>query len=430
MPITTTGPGAIQNTPDGLKSVNPLGSEYAQQYGQNQSGHYKSAVASDIIDDSPRRFLDLQVMKSQFGVVDATGFDEDHWMEHLWARSPATVTAAAAVVNPVGVTVVTQNVVVTAASLNVFKVDRMVVYPQGTIGTVTAVNTGTSTLTISSQYGQGLEALAVGDYLQDGGVAGADGLERLQMTQRSEFIDIVNYVEILGSRNLTYNEYELAKIKRTGQTNKMEFDQRDAEQGLLTDQAIKIWLGRKGQSQMSNTEIFKNTGGITYQLQTGGAPFTTATTGNIWDELTASVYATDFCAAGLDRFVFGSPKAISALNLSSGKPELIRYKPDDMTRNLDLNAYVFGNRRIIPVEVPLFADPGSFPSLYQNRLFLLDPGNIKLVQMPGMPMTKQENYGPGTTLGVTYKSLRREFGGTAGVRVTNRPAHAVIDLAV
>lgn len=431
MPIITNSATAIQNTPDGLASVNALGSEYAQQYSQAQSPHYALQVQYEIIDNSPRRYLDLQVMRN-WGSEGNPG-DEFMWNEHLWARSPAVVNADAAAVPAVGVTVVTQDVVVTASSLNVFKVDRGVVYPDGTIGVVTAVDTGTNTLTISSQYGEGLPAVTSGETLSDAGVIGADGLQRIQMTQRSQYIQIVNYIEKLGGRQVKYDFMELTKVKNTGQTNKMESDQRDAEQGLLTDIACKVWLGRKGQMQMSAGEILKNTGGISYQLETGGSPFVTATTGNVWDVLTQTVFATDYCAAGTTRFLFGAPQTINALNLASGKPQLVRYTPESKMRDLDLNAYVFNQRQIVPVEVPLFNDPGSFPAIYRNRLFLLDPSHIKMQNMTGVPVTRNYNWGVGQTnngpLGVTYESIIRGWDGTVGMKVENRPAHAVIDIA-
>lgn len=427
MPITTNAADALQNTPDGLRSVNALGSEFAQTFSQAQSGHYQWRVEYDITDDSPKRYMDLAVLKN-FNTEGNDG-DEINWMEKPWARVPAEVTAAALAVAP-GPGFVDQDVVTNAAALQVFKVDRGVVYPDGTFGTVIAVNTGTNTLTIQSQTGEGLPALADGDFLTDAGVAGVDGLWRLQMTQRSEYINITNYIEMIGSRSLRYDRKELIKAQRLAQTNKLAMDQKDCTDQLMVDISAKIWLGKKGQMGLSDGSTGKNTAGIIDQMQTGGSAFLTATSATAWDVLTDAVFATDHTAEGTTRFIFGTPRAIHNLNITSGKQTLVRYEPNDMIRNLDLKSYVFEGRNFVLVEVPLWQDIGTFPAIYQNRLVVMEPNLVNLVLENGIPMVEEWNLlsKMDTPKGSIYDSMVRGWRGNIGVKVRNRPAHFVMDI--
>lgn len=425
MGLTSSSP-AIQQ-PHGLQDQNTRSSQYASDYSESTRVDLKEDVDALIHRTAPRQFLDLQVLKA-FGTMTVPGDEHTH-TEAPWARVPATVvTGASAQSAGTNTQVQTQNIVITEADTQRFRPDRMVVYPDGTIGVVTAINDSTNTITVTSQYGQGLPLIATGEFLTDGGVQGADGQDRVAMLDKLTTLVFESFLEKVGPRTIKWDEIALQKAQNLAQTNYLQEEKRTVEEQLMTDFAQRVWLMKGGKYLLSaNNEVGKHMHGIIPTMNERGSAFLTATSATVWDVLTEAVFNTNHTAKGGERLVFGTPRALHYLNLKE-KGDLVRYAPNDKVRDLDLSAYKFGSHTLVPVEVQLWQDAGTFPELYRDRLVVIDPGNIKLLQMKGIPMTWRHTMG-NRHQGHIFDYILMLYQAFGGVKLTNAPAHFAVDVS-
>ena len=425
MGLTSSSP-AIQQ-PHGLQDQNTRSSQYASDYSELTSVHIREDVDALIHRTAPRQFLDLQVLKA-FGSQTVPGDEHTH-TEAPWARVPATVVTGASVQSAgTNTQVQTQNIVVTEADTTRFRPGRTVVYPDGTIGIVTAINDGTNTITVTSQYGQGLPLIATGEFLTDGGVQGADGQDRFAMFDKLTTLTFESFLEKIGPRAIKWDEIALKKMQNLNQTNYLQEEKRTVEEQLLTDVAQRLWLMKGGKYTLStNNEVGKHMHGIIPTMSERGSAFLTATSATVWNVLTEAVFNTNHTAKGGERLIFGTPRALHYLNLKE-KGDMVRYAPNDKVRDLDLSAYKFGSHTLVPVEVQLWQDAGTFPELYRDRLVVIDPGNIKLLQMQNVPMTSRLTMGD-RSQGHIYDYIVMLYQAFCGVKLMNAPAHFAVDVS-
>lgn len=419
---------AIQS-PNGLQDQNTRSSLYAATYSDGTSFHIREAVESTIHRTAPEQFMDLQVLK-RFGTMSVPGDEWEH-SESPWARNPCTVvTGAVATAVPAATTTVTQDLVVSEASTQYFRESRTLIYPDGSIGVVKAINDSTNTITVESQFGVGLPAVADGAILTDGGVAGADGTDTFYQHQKLTTVQFSSLLEKIGPRTLKWDEIALQKRKNLGQTNFLQEEMRTNDEQMLVDHAQHVWLMKGGKYRLPGGEEAKHMNGIIPTLADRGTPFVTATSATAWDVMTEAVFATDHTASGGVRFAFGTPRNLHYLNVQE-KGELVRYTADSRVRDLDLSAWKFSSHTLVLVPVQLWQDVGTFPAIYRDRVAILDLNQIKMLSMQGIPLMRRFttmsrlNNDPGSIYDYIITAVQ-VFG---GVQVKNGPAHIVMDIS-
>ena len=97
------------------------------------------------------------------------------------------------------------------------------------------------------------------------------------------------------------------------------------------------------------------------------------------------------------------------------KRTLTRYAPDDEMAKLDLKAIDMGSSKIVFVPMKRFEEPSCFPSVWANRLILLDQESVSCVRVfpdeMGETLNREDgslnnftDYWISTTMGVQFNN--------------------------
>jgi len=373
MPTLYSPPNAnLHNT-----NLNSVGSQYASLFGHNNSLLIQKITRSLIYDAAPQQYFDLKLLNMK--PAKTVNSDEFFYHEMGFGREPVEITAiSAAAVHPASQTL-------TVANLDTIAVDTIVVYASNAKGTVTAINTGLSQITVTPMTGGSVPAVIVGDLLANLSPVEADAADDIKQYFRADTIERYNYVQMFIKAQ-RFGKMELYKYQKAGTTeNYLTMQRKRLLQQFRVDLSNILWNGDRGEVTLAGGEVAKTTGGIfPTMLQAGSANIATpiATITTALEDLALS---TEYKAYGSTRFLYGTPRQIHEIS-TAYKSALTRYRPDDMTAKLNLKGVDIGSTFIVFVPMKRFEERSCFPAAWTNRLFLLDQESISCCQTWGEEM--------------------------------------------
>lgn len=382
-------PAATQSLfPDWL--VNPIGSEYAAQYGRDTTLHLQRAIFSNIVDAIPAQFsvFKLLFQKPYEYVAD----DVFTWTERLFPRPLLRANAGVA-------GGATQNIVLTTN--NVVVVNDVIVYPDNTHGIVTAVNNATNTITVAPFNGAAnLPAVNANDLFVIESASIADGMDSFVHFDRMTTVNYTNYIG-RGQRNRRWTTMTAQKYKNNGTTNYFEKDAKELMELAMQDMFARFINGQKGEHNITvpagagltaGTFIAKSNWGIFPFMQQNGAMRATSSPATLEADFKQLAFNSNYKNVNVPRFILGTDRALHAM--SSFMKDPVRYTPSDKAYDLDLDVYKIGTMRFIPMVIPMFeARSFMFPAAFENRLLVLDLDSITPVCMRGFEPMMIRNTG-------------------------------------
>ena len=347
-------------------NLNPLGSQYASQFGHNQSLLVQKVIRKIIFDAAPQQFFDLMLLNmKQSEQVES---DEFNYMEMGYGRNPLVTTAnVAAAAYPA-----TQTIPV--ANTDDISVDTIVVYPNNAKGTVTSIVAGVS-VTVTPMTGGSVPAIVNGDVLANHSPVEADSATDIKQYYRTEVIERFNFVQMFVKAR-RYGKMELYKYMRSGTTsNFLEMDRKRLLQHFRTDLSNAFWNGERGEVTLSNGTKAKTCGGIYPLMLAAGSPAASSPVATLPDAIEDVFLSTMYGDYGQTKFLYGTPRRI--LDISKAyKSSLTRYSPNDTVANLGIDMIKIGAGNIVLVPMHRFESTASFPSSWKDKLFLIDHNNI------------------------------------------------------
>lgn len=374
-----SNPAATQSLyPDWL--LNPIGSEYAAQFGRPSTIHLQQAIFRTIVDKIPAQFAMFKILfnKSPEYVSD----DVFTWTERLWPRPLLRASAGVGGGATQAIVLTTNNVAV---------VNDIIVYPDNTHGVITAVNNATNTVTVAPFNGAAnLPAVVAGDTFVIESAKIADGMNDRAHYDRMTTVKYTNYIG-MGQRNKRWTTMTAQKYKNNGTTDYFEKDAKELMELSMQDMFAIFINGQKGEVPVSpiadaaltaGTFMAKSSWGVFPFMQQNGAMHATSSPATLEADFTALAFNSNYKNVNAPRFILGTDKALHAMSTFMKDP--VRYTPSDKTYDLDLDVYKIGTMRFIPMVVPLFeARSYMFPAAFENRLMVLDLDSIVPVCMTG-----------------------------------------------
>ena len=356
------------------QNLNSVGSGYAQNYGHDISKFIEKVTNKALFDARPKQFTDL-VLLNRIPALDERS-DEFFFQEAGYQREPLTATAVVAIVNYPA----TQTIPV--ASTDVASENIIVVYQDGTKGTVVGVDKTNSTVTVSPMVGGSLPAVAVGDLLGNLSTVDHDGSEGFASSFRLQTIERSNYIQLFNM-SIRYGEVELLKMQKAGVTsNHLSMEREEMFNQHRIGLSNALWIGQKGEVITRGNQRAKTTGGVVTAMQEAGAPKITATSATLVDAFEDAVFSSEYGSYGDVRFAYMTPRKHRELS-KAYKEELTRYAPGDTIAMLNLKEVNIGSSRIVLVPFKRFEDQASFPVNFEDKIFILDHKNIRRRQLYG-----------------------------------------------
>lgn len=354
--IYGTPPGNFTNA-----NLNALGSNYASQYGHPNSLLIQKIVRETIYDAAPKQFFDL-ILLGQKQSVEAPS-DEFFYQEMGYQREPLQATATAAAASYPA----TQTISV--ASTNGISVNTIIVYPNNTKGNVTAVGSGT--ITVTPYTGGSVPAVAIGDLFANHSPVEADAQRDISQYFRSETIERFNYVQMFVKAR-RYGKMELFKYMKAGTTSDyLAKDKRELLRQFRTDLSNAFWNGERGEVKLANGTVAKTCGGIFPLMLAAGSPSTVTPVATLPAALEDIAFSTMFEEYGDTKFLYGTNRRLNDLS-QAYKGALTRYTPDSMVARMNLNMISVGSVNIVLVPYDRFGSDASFPTAWKDRLFLIN----------------------------------------------------------
>lgn len=345
------------------EELNALGSEYAARYGHSV-GNVVARMTRDLIYDStPKQFTDLKLLNAKSPRTERS--DEFNYQETGYGRSPLIVTAIAATVSwPTAQTVYVEGT-------DPVSVDTIVIYPSNKKGTVTAINTDLGTVEITPMSGDTLPATAVGDKLANHSPVERDSADQISQYFRQGIIERTNYIQMLV-KGMRFGKMELYKLKNGAiSSNYLTMQKEKFMQQFRTDLSNILWNGEKGEVKLADGTVAKTADGISPIMSKTGSPNVSTGASTADTALEELALLTNYGSEGETKFLYGPPRHI--LNISKlYKHERTRYEPNDMMAKLNLLQVDMGFTKVVFVPMKRFEDQASFPTSWQNKLFLLD----------------------------------------------------------
>lgn len=369
--------------------ANPIGSEYAANYSHDQTIHLKRAVNDTIVQNFPAQYNIFRIIFSK--PVIYKPLDEWTWTEQNWPRAALVSTGI------VGAGA-TQAVVVQAGQVSHVVAGDLLFYPDDTTGIVTSVVPATSTINVAAPTGSSLSALAANDVLVAGPPVIADGMNTALHFDRIVTTQFTNYI-MMGQRNNRWTTMTAKKYKNSGQTDLFEKDLKMKQDLAYQDVFQQFFNGQKGEVSIpvpagtgltGGTYRAKLSWGIFPFMQANGAQHTTTTLSTIEADFRTLAFNTNYKNVNVPRFILGTDKALSALDMVLKNP--MRYRPDDEIYKMNLKEYEVGTMRFVKMVCPLFENRANlFPRVWENRILVLDIDTIDPVCMEGYQMFEQGN---------------------------------------
>lgn len=382
-------PGSTQGIyPDWL--LNPIGGEYAAQYGYDSTLHLQRDIFKTIVDSIPAQFGVFKILFQK--TPDYKSSDEFTWNEKLWPRPLLRATANVASDATQVIVLTTNNVVV---------VNDMIVYPDNTHGIVTAVDDTTNTMTVAPLNGAAnLPAVTAGDEFVISSPIIADGMDHFVHFDRMQTVNYTNYIG-RGQRNKRWTTMTAQKYKLNGTTDYFEKDAAEMMELAMQDMFTLFINGQKGEvtvTSVSNTGLTagsfraKTPWGLFPFMQQNGAMHATSSPSVIEADFKQLAFNTNYKNVNAPRYILGTDRALNAL--SSVLKDPVRYESGSKEYDLDLDMYRVGTMRFIPMVIPHFESRSNmFPAAFENRLLVVDLDSIIPVCMRGFEPMVVSNTG-------------------------------------
>lgn len=369
-------PGSAQ-TPFQSWNNNPLGSQFAATYGYDTTDMMQQDLERAIFDAIPERFRAGIRMFLDRPVTDKN-LREFSWKERVYGRMPlkanATATAGA-----------THTITLTAGGGKLVTINKLITYPNGTKGIVTAIP-GTDQITVKAANGGGtLPAVAANDYFQVSAPLIGDGGNMAYHYDRNTFITRRNYIQF-SERNKRWTRAELQEYQNSGTTDMLNYDKQQMMELAMEDIFISLWDGTMAEYDITlpNGTVqskARTTQGIYRALIAAGAQHMTSTSATFASDFSTLCFATNAKSSNSVRYLFATPQLFYKLDGILKDP--IRYTPSDQRYDMNLMQYDIGGMTFVKVPIPVFAERGLFGADWANRLFCLDMANISTVKLKG-----------------------------------------------
>lgn len=363
----------VQSFP--ASNLNPVGSQYAAAQGYDTTDMIQQEMERIIIDTIPQRLKMGLTMFLDRPVLDKN-LDEFTWKERVYGRMPIKSSGSVS-----GGT--TQSVPLVAGGGKLVTLNKMLIYPSGAKGIVSAISG--DTITIKAQSGGTLPALVANDYLQVMAGLIGDGGNMAYHFDRITTITRRNYIQFM-ERNKEWSRLEKTKWENAGTTNIMDLEKTTMRELLMEDIFVNMWNSTMGEFDITTPggtvqSKAKTTMGIYPFLVASGAKHATSTALTFADDFADLAFATNSKAASVTRFIFGTPELLFKLDKVLKNP--IRYTPADKSYDMNLNQYDIGDMKFVKVPISVFGETGLFPSGWGKRIFCIDMDNIFLAKIKG-----------------------------------------------
>jgi hypothetical protein len=396
--------------------LNELSSQFASQFGHDTTFLIQRITNRDVWDSEPQQFLDLKLLNMfQF---DQEASEEFSFLERTYLGTPLQAAGTAgSVTSPA-----TQTFTVT--SLAHISTDMIITYPNNAKGTVTAINTSTLQVTVTPMTGGTLPAVAVGDLFSHLSNIDANRRDGFPTFFRSDYTERFNFIQKL-SYAVTFTDTERWKHEKAGTIDNYVAQQKEDMMKILRTRLSNIiWNGERGEVTLANGSKEKTTGGIYPTMVAAGSPSSTTTISNIRAPFENLVLQTEFGEYGRQRFAFMHPELHLALS-KEYKDDKTRYAPEDVdVTRLQLKMVDIGSSQIVLTPFTRFGDSNSFPAAFRNRIFIIDPANIKIKQLWGERSGETLDRAGGVAK--TYKDTWVDT--QVGTRINNPLSFATVDV--
>lgn len=380
MSTTIYTPG-VGNAPFGEKQANAQGSNYPLESGfsPTETLMLERAVKAVIFDAAPARYKALQVLFSK--PFEEKPLTEFTYLERTFNRSAAVANAISAAVVAVPLTVQTQAITMTAASISKISMDMILVYPDNTKGTIVDI-TG-NVVTVNSHTGFGLSAVVSGDIFAIQSSITADARDHFNIYMRDEVIERYNYIQQF-IRARRWGRVELQEWKNAGKTDYLDNDKNTKVEQLRVDMFNSYWNGTRGEVQLEDGSLAKAMGGIYPLMQLAGSSESFTTIAAFQATFEAQAFNTNYKAEGATRFIYGTLEMLHTFAQVYKLPQ-VRYTPNDMVAKLGLNSIEIGGTTYVLVACELWREESCFPADWARRLICLDQETVRPVKLKGLP---------------------------------------------
>lgn len=380
MSQTVYTPG-VGNAPFGEKNANAQGSNYTTESGfsPTETLLLERDVKRVIFDAAPAEYKSLKVLFSKpFVEKNLTEFT---YLEKTFDRSALEANAISAAVAAVPGSPVTQTITLTAASITRVSLDMILVYPDNTKGTVIAK--AGLTIDVRSHTNVGLSAVAAGDIFAVQSSITADARDHFNIYQRTETIERYNYIQQF-LRAQRWGRVERQEWENAGKTDYLDIDKNAKMEQLRVDMFNSFWNGLRGEIQLEDNSLAKAMGGIYPLMQAANAGQAFTTVAGFEATFKALGFSTNYKAVGATRFVYGTLEMLDIFAQVFKMPQ-VRYAPNDMVANLELESIKFGGMTYVLVPCELWREDSCFPDEWKRRLIVLDQETVRPVKLKGLP---------------------------------------------
>jgi hypothetical protein len=373
-------PSAVQAPFAGWLS-NAFGSEFAGLYGYPETIHLNRVVSQKIIENFPAQYNLFRLVYSK--PIEYKNSDEWSWTEKSWIR-PLILTASTASV----VAGTTQVIPLTAGGSSMTTINDLVTYPDNTKGNVIGVDLTANTITVSAKTGSTLPAISGTVRLTIGSPIIADGMNDFYHFDRQVTSTFTNYV-MRGQRNKRWTRTDLLKYMNSATTDFLEKDTKEQMMFAQQDVFFQFMNGDKGQFKLVTTsggsQVYpaKSNWGVFPFMKYNGSQHCASSPSTILSDFKTIAFNTNYKNVDVPRFIVGTDKSLDTLSSILKNP--IRYNPNDMVFNMNLEEYKIGSMKFVPMSMPLFEQRSQmFPASFENMLMVLDIESIKPVCMKGL----------------------------------------------
>jgi hypothetical protein len=355
------------------QNLNALGSQYAQAGNHALSLLIQKTTNRTIFDADVKQFLELSLLN--MNGVENVNNDEFFYKESGYQREPIVVTAnSSAVTYPASQTISVQ-------SMDTVSTNIIVAYPDGSKGTITAVNTANNTIEVTPYVGSSVPAITASSFLCNVSTVDADGAEGFATHFRMKTIERNQYIQEFNMA-IRYNRMELFKMKNAGNTdNFLSMETKKMMDQHRIGLSNAFWTGQKGEV-MTKNGLAKTTGGVYTSMVEAGSPRVDVTNSTFIEGFEEAVFASEFGEYGATRFAYMTPRMHRRIS-NNYKEEFTRYAPNDTVAALNLKSVDVGSSKIVLVPYRRFEDTASFPLGFDKKILILDHENIKRCQTWG-----------------------------------------------
>lgn len=377
--------------PFGLEKANPHGSNFLTEAptvaGAEVIGSLRREILNTIFGTTPEPYFAAQKLLMMELAYQFFGGDEATWQEMPDQRQAivvddgaslaGTVLSAATPAVPGGFATV--NMPVGAQSYAAAKINARLHFQTG-YATI-ASKTGGNTLVLNALVGQPIPAIVQGAAIPMGAEIRADAERRIVNHFRAQGIERFNYITTIAAAR-EYGRKEWLKIQNLEQTNRLSEEWNALVYQFKWDMIVEMWNGSRAAQLQDNGKVAKGTDGVKTQMLNGGVVPIPATLGTFIAAHEAASHSTNYRSSGIT-YNIGPSELLYEIS-KAYKEQQVRYTPNDMVANLNLDSIKIGSRTHVLVPCDAMADPNYFPG-WDGHLFMIDKAALKMAGMRGMP---------------------------------------------